>query len=111
MYHRHSYPVVVKDEVILRFFKYMESMARDLRHPYIPCLVIRFLLNKDIQLNIRTTDEEMVHLLAAHGQTRALTFFQVIHPGSANSSCMPVTCIHFSDRANAGRMPVQQHKL
>ena len=50
------------------------------------------------QLNIRTTDEEMVHLLAAHGQTRALTFFQVIHPGSANSSCMPVTCIHFSDR-------------
>ena len=44
MYLRHSYPVVVKDvdslKVILRFFKCMESMARDMRHPYIPSTTV-----------------------------------------------------------------------
>ena len=42
MHLTHSYPVVVKDvdKAILRFFKCMESMVRDLRHPYIPSTTV-----------------------------------------------------------------------
>ena len=95
-------------------FKCMESMPRDLRHPYIPSTTVlgdKIPVEQGYPIEYKNYRRRNGASPRSAWPNESSSFFQVIHPGSANSSCMPVTCIHFSDRANAGRMPVQQHKL
>ena len=73
-------------KVILRFFKCMESMARDMRHPYIPSTTVL----GDIRLSDIRTNQLMqgdIEMSETRGCLRTPLFI-IVREGHA-TSCFP----------------------